>query len=365
MPRFLRAAMTSYRLISFENLHTEHLSFWEVCCNSSLNYCVPFFHPAFANHVAQVRDDASVIVGESNGRVVSLLPVQLENGKKASPIGGRLNDMHGVISNDIKNVNVAQMSKDLGGLAFSFHALTQKNAEFDAYCFDTFRSPYIDLSKGWRRYFRWLKRRSTTIRRHPQKARRMESDLGPMSFEFDCRDFKVLDQVIEMKRDHYRRTNLFDLFTVDWTRALVDRVFNNPSDDFAGVLSVLRSGEKLVAGHFGIRTKTDLFYWFPDFDNNFARYSPGTMLLLELCQAAAAFGLQRIHLGHGSEAFKSRFANRAHHLSCGCVSTSGFSQALQQQTHMLKKWIKSSRFHPITKRLIRTLNPAFGASMYR
>lgn len=365
MPRLLGAAMISYRLIPFADLPPKHLEFWHAACCSNTNYSVPFFHPAFTEHVSKVRDDAAVIVGESNQRVVSLLPVQLENNRRAHPIGGRLNDMHGMIAPNERSVDLRQLSNDLGGLNYSFHALAQNNREFSNYCFDSFRAPYIDLSNGYRRYHRWLKRRSTTIRRHDQKVRRMESDFGKIRFQFDCKDPQVLERVIELKRSHYRRTNLFDLFTVKWTGGLLERIFHNPTDEFAGVLSVLYAGDNLVAGHFGIRTRTDLFYWFPDFDIRYARYSPGVSLLMHLSQAAANAGIQKIHLGHGSDQFKSRFTNRAHSLSCGCVSTSGFAQAIKQQTHVFKKWVKSSRFHPITKRLIRTLNPAFGSSMYR
>ena len=56
--------------------------------------------------------------------------------------------------------------------------------------------------------------------------------------------------------------------------------------DFQGVLSGLYIGEKLVAAHFGMRSRRVLHWWFPAYDPELGKYSPGAQLLLELSRAA-------------------------------------------------------------------------------
>ena len=71
----------------------------------------PYFHPEFTRCVARVRDDVRVaVVRDENQRPIGVLPYQCPSGKRAEPIGGALNDYHGVIGGEsLKHIPQAEV----------------------------------------------------------------------------------------------------------------------------------------------------------------------------------------------------------------------------------------------------------------
>ena len=57
-------------------------------------------------------------------------------------------------------------------------------------------------------------------------------------------------------------------------------------------------------GHFGLRTATTLVGWFPAYDTEFARYSPGIVHHLHMAEHAAASGLLMVDMGKGGREYK-------------------------------------------------------------
>jgi CelD/BcsL family acetyltransferase involved in cellulose biosynthesis len=73
---------------------------------------------------------------------------------------------------------------------------------------------------------------------------------------------------------------------------------------------VLYTGGDVVAVHFGLRSDSRLSCWFPAYDLQLARYSPGLALHLEMARAAAAAGLSDLELGKGDEEYKQSLKSR-------------------------------------------------------
>jgi CelD/BcsL family acetyltransferase involved in cellulose biosynthesis len=85
---------------------------------------------------------------------------------------------------------------------------------------------------------------------------------------------------------------------------------NAQYEHFAGVCSTLRAGDRLVAVHVGMRSPQVLHWWFPAYDRELARYSPGMILLFRLAEAAHSAGIRTIDLGKGDEDYKQRVMTR-------------------------------------------------------
>jgi CelD/BcsL family acetyltransferase involved in cellulose biosynthesis len=60
----------------------------------------------------------------------------------------------------------------------------------------------------------------------------------------------------------------------------------------------------VVAVHLGLRSDHTLSCWFPAYDVDLARYSPGLWLHLKMAEAAAQAGLRYLDLGKGDEEYK-------------------------------------------------------------
>ncbi len=89
--------------------------------------------------------------------------------------------------------------------------------------------------------------------------------------------------------------------------------------DFAGVCSVLRAGGRILAAHAGMRSRHVLHWWFPSYDVQFHKYSPGMVLLFRMAAAATGAGISTIDLGKGDEPYKQTLANAATELGEGFV----------------------------------------------
>ena len=131
-----------------------------------------------------------------------------------------------------------------------------------------------------------------------------------------------------------RSPNVFDL---PWARQLLARLRLPQPDGFDGVLSTLYAGETLCAAHFGIRTGRVLHYWLSAYDEEFARCSPGLLLLMHIANEATERGIVRLDLGPGDEEYKLTFASGHQDVAIATASSPGAS------TKWASGWIPSSR----------------------
>jgi CelD/BcsL family acetyltransferase involved in cellulose biosynthesis len=92
-------------------------------------------------------------------------------------------------------------------------------------------------------------------------------------------------------------------------RELVELLFAARSPYLTGVLSVLRSGDGVVAADFSLRSREVLGLWFPAFCPETSRYSTGAIRTLRTIEEAAKLGVAELDLGKGDESYKSAFAN--------------------------------------------------------
>ena len=108
----------------------------------------------------------------------------------------------------------------------------------------------------------------------------------------------------------------------DWAHFALEtiRTINTPA--FAGVLSALFAGEKLLAVRFGVRTGTVLHWWLPAYNPDLPSYAPGILLLLAMAERGPDLGITRIDLGKGLQDYKRKisqcFRHGGHRLG-GCA----------------------------------------------
>jgi len=58
-----------------------------------------------------------------------------------------------------------------------------------------------------------------------------------------------------------------------------------------------------------MKSNATLYYWFPTFNPEFSKYTPGWLLMYFLLQTAGRLGCHTVDLGPGGEAYKDYFAN--------------------------------------------------------
>ena len=130
---------------------------------------------------------------------------------------------------------------------------------------------------------------------------------------------EAFNALLNWKREQYRRTGAYDVFRHGWTRRLLRRLCDIQTDDFAGILSTLHVNDQLISVHFGMRSRRVWHQWFPAFDREFFRFSPGVMLTLKMAELAPSLGIGTIDMGWGISEDKLRLCNGSVPIAIGRV----------------------------------------------
>ncbi|MEU6538419.1 GNAT family N-acetyltransferase [Streptomyces sp. NPDC047000] len=284
---------------------------WQSTMDDSPEYANPFLAPQFATAIARCRGGARVAVLREDGEPVGFLPYRRHPLGIGRAIGLGLSDCQGLVHLPGVSWDAGELLGACGLSVLEFDHLVERQKPFDRYVRGWFASPVIDLGDPGEpgdRGSAYLERLRTAAPRRTRttlaKERRLAREAGEVRFVFDERDPRMLRLLMRWKSDQYRRTGRMDRFARPWIVDLVDGLFRTRDEHFTGVLSVLYAGDRPVAAHFGPRSRTVLAAWFPAYDPEFRRYSPGLIMHLRMAEAAGRAGVRQVDLGRGEMEYK-------------------------------------------------------------
>ncbi|MGW2171257.1 GNAT family N-acetyltransferase [Streptomyces sp. NPDC001705] len=265
----------------------------------------PFMEPEFTDAVGRVRPRARVAVLYEGGEAAGFLPHERGPLGQGRAIGLGVSDCQGAVLRQ-------GLAPDLRGLlrACSLSSLAFDNLEaeqglFVPYAAEEHTTYVIDVEKGYEAYENVLRAQAPKfLKTTLAKERRLGRQAGDVRFVFDEREPAALRTLMEWKSAQYRRTGRRDRFAQEWISRLVGRLARTRGPECTGTLSVLYAGGRPVAAHFGLRSATVLACWFPAYDPDFAKYSPGLVLHLRMAEAAAAEGIGLLDMGRGPAEYK-------------------------------------------------------------
>jgi hypothetical protein len=119
---------------------------------------------------------------------------------------------------------------------------------------------------------------------------------------------------------------------------LLEEIFKKKEGNFRGLLSAIYVGDELVAAHFGMLGMGVLHWWFPVYNIEYRKYSPGVSLLLSVAEEAKDNGIHCIDLGKGEAQYKDRLCNDEIEIFEGEY----FNSLCCEKIHQLKKYINSA-----------------------
>ena len=288
----------------------------------------PFYAPEFTQCVAQVRDDVRVaVIPAANGH--AYLPFQFGGpwhrlAGVAERVGGHLSDYFGIIAPHRATFSAGDVLRHAGLSAFSFSHLPEAQHDLGLPGEQPSIGLRTALTKGWEAY--WSERRANDrlfVVDTERRTRKIESTLGPLRLDFDCRKPEELTRLIEAKRTQYQKTGVEDALTHSWTRDLLALLAKTEAPQCAGLLSVLYAGDTWVAAHFGLRAGAILHHWFPVYNPELGKFSPGRLLLRLMLEAGDAQGIAVFDYGGGDQAYKREFATTEYQLFRGLWSRPG------------------------------------------
>lgn len=333
------------------------LSLWASLQERDSALASPFFHPEFTQAMADVRDDVYVGVIEDHAGTAGFFPFQRGRLAVGRPVGGRRSNYHGVIARPDAEWDPISLARGCGLLIWDFHHVPASQIPFAPFQTRSGDSYAVDVSEGFDAYA--AARRSAGSRFVPrvrEKARRLEREIGPLRLEPHTEDVGVLDTTMLWKSRQYRRTGATDNFAIGWNVLLLERLHATHVDGFGGMLVALYAGDGLAATVMGLRSRGVFHSWFPTYNEELARYSPGLVLFVLLLERAESLGLQMIDLGKDYELYKERMATHGIPLAEGSVLVPSAVATARRAGRAFKGAVRSSPLEAPGRALLRRVH---------
>ncbi|MET8715450.1 GNAT family N-acetyltransferase [Streptomyces sp. NPDC004735] len=266
----------------------------------------PFMEPEFALAVGRVRPGARVaVISDESGGTAGFLPFERGRLGRGRAVGLGVSDVQGAVLRPGFAPEAREVLRGCGLSAWEFDNLEEGQVLFEPAAARSYASYVIDVGDGYDSYEKALRAGSPKfLRTTLAKERKLGREAGEVRFVLDERDPEALRTLMGWKSAQYRRTGRRDRFAKPWIRDLVEFLFHTRAPRCSGLLSVLYAGGRPVAAHFGLRSRTVLSCWFPSYETEFAKFSPGLILHLRMARAAADDGIGTLDMGRGAAEYK-------------------------------------------------------------
>ncbi len=304
-----------------EDLGPAELDRWSRLQRGAPDLHSPFLRPEFAVAVGRGRPDARVAVVEDGGEVVALFPFERGWAGIGRALAYDVSDYQGVVHAPGFEWHGPELLRACGLHVWEFdHLVGAQVDRFAPHELERRASPVIDLREGWEA---WYAQRRAASRSRMKKARNHErhlvEEVGPVRVELTTTDESRLDLLLAWKSAQYVRTGRRDRFRQAWLVEAVRELFHHPTADFSLVLSTLLVGDRPAALYLGLRSHDVVAGWFPAYDTELARYSPGLLHLIALARLAAEDGVRTFDLGAGEAGYKETLKSHDAQVARGVV----------------------------------------------
>ena len=299
--------MTSLKvdIAAIETLGDADWAIWRAMLEANPALASPYFRPEFARVAGRVSPGAAVAVFSRDGETVGFFPHQRRGGAM-QPLAAPMNDYHGIIAFPGEAPSLEEAAEVLGAARLNLTAWVGPTG-----LGEDRRTVQVELDGSG--YDGWYAGRRVTFGKFfkdKERARRsMEAELGPLRVEHGLRDAALLDWLIDLKRDQYRRTGRHDIFACGWTADLLHALLKEEGEGLGASLAALWAGDRLTAVEYSLHAGDQYHFWFPGYEPSLARCSPGILLSLDTMRLASAHGYRTFDFGFEGEHYKKYFCN--------------------------------------------------------
>jgi CelD/BcsL family acetyltransferase involved in cellulose biosynthesis len=326
-----------------EELTEQLMARWRQIQQADATLTSPYFCPEFVWAVGQVFPNTFVGVIEEAGEVVGFLPFERYSERAGQGVANSKADYQGVIIDSKVEWDAGEVLRGCRLASLEFSHLLASQRPLQRYHKQVVKSHVLNLRAGAKEY-----RKDFGDRQLGRKLRQAAREVGPLRFEVENHCPAVLSRLVELKREQYARTRALDGLAGGMPQVLeVLHAVRSPT--FRAVLSVLYIGDAILAVHFGMRSQDILHWWYPAYEPQFAKYSPGLLLLKSLVDASGGVGFWAIDLGYGDEPYKLQIANESVLVAHAVVGASWqaslrqYKQAMGQYKQAIKQYVTGTR----------------------
>lgn len=331
--------------IPFSELSDEQLTLWASFVADEPLRSSPYYSPAFFSGLAKVGRPVEVLVVRDEQGIAAFLPIEMR-GRLARFAGGGMNDYQGPILRPGAAPDPAHILRLAGLARLDYdHLFPADLAGWERFNTRRAGSPQMVVTGGVDAY---QERLETSGQRNELKttqrlARKLGREVGPLRFLLDDRNPVLFDKLKEWKSLQYRQTGAHDAFVDEWRSDVLVHYQRSSDRDFRGLLASLYAGDHLLALHYYLQCGSVLHSWFPTYDQNYSRYSPGRVLALCTIDAAPEYGIELVDMGKGEAPYKVRSMTQMVEVAEGVVDTRAWRVPLRRGWLQFKHWLKGTQ----------------------
>lgn len=317
-------------IVGSDALGAAEIALWREMLATNPELASPYFRPEFTQIAGRISPEAAVAVFRRDGEIVGFFPHQRRGGT-VQPLGAPMNDYHGVIARPGEAPDLETVARMLnaprvrvGAWVGEAGASVEDRQTLMTVMPDGFDAWYAERRQTFGKYYK-----------DKERARRsLETDLGPVTVRRNLRDPALLDQLIALKRDQYRRTGRHDIFECGWTVELLHALLKaEGEDDFGASMAAMSTQDgAVVAVEYSLHAGDRYHFWFPVYEPKLARCSPGILLSMDTMRLAAAGGYRVFDFGFGGEGYKKYFCNAVQTVHETVVKRPGLRAGLSDAT---------------------------------
>lgn len=271
---------------------------WNDWARADPDLSSPYFRWEFARTAGPLCPGSAVAVFKRDGRVVGYYPHQRRGGT-VQPLAAPMNDYHGVIGPRDAKPSMQEAADLIGAPRFAAAAwigeapdrmlrnhsvvsVVPEEGGFDAW--------YARRRQVFPKYFKDKER----------SRRGLDAAFATIEIEMGLKDHALLERLLREKSEQYRRTGLHDIFACGWTERVLHALMDVEGEDgFGASLAVLRADGRVVAMEFSMHAGRHFHLWFPVYDQEVARWSPGIVLTQETIRLGSERGYRFFDYGVG------------------------------------------------------------------
>jgi len=263
----------------------------------------PYFSANFLKAIAPHTPGSMLARFHDGQEIVGFFAYQ-KRGQSLQPAGAPLADYHAAVMKAGYAPDWSRLLAAAGAKRLEFNGLIGSEG-LD-------RAPIVkhrqiaDVSAGYEAWFAAQKAQARKYFKNLGRCtRNVAKDLPDLKFEWTDVSPALLDWILDVKVDQYKRSGMHDVFSCGWTRDLLLALAAQKTGSACLRAGVYRRGDELVAAELCLMEGEDLHFWFPAYNPAYSRYSPGLLLTFDIIRHAAGLGIKICDFGSGGEAYKS------------------------------------------------------------
>jgi CelD/BcsL family acetyltransferase involved in cellulose biosynthesis len=297
------SSLNRIEIIQIGNLTERDVSLWSRWRNQRPELTGPYFDVRYVQAIGGAVPGARVARLYTEGRIGGYFAYQIRAGV-LQPLGAPLSDYHSLITAPGFAPDLNLLLKATGAKRLDFQgwvgpmdspAETVTLQRRAALTPDGFDAWYAKQDHEHHKFFKNVGR----------CERNIVKDFGGFDFTWERVTPEVMDWIIDLKREQYKKTGLHDIFDCGWTREVLVNLANLPDEDYGLRAGVFRHEGKLVAAEVSLVNKDSVHLWFPAYDPAYYRYTVGIVLTLAIIRHLAPLGYTSFDFGTGGEDYKS------------------------------------------------------------